>query len=104
MVYVIWNKSDPVKTPSGKVYTAKEFIPLRVPYAVQGDEVLMGMVGDVMHTFDSLNSMVDRFEIDPALPDDEKLALIVEGIQRAQDPDYDAINEMLDELEQEVGI
>lgn len=104
MEHVIWNKTDPVKTPSGKTYTAEEFIPLRVPYVAQGDEVVMGMVGDVMHSFDSLAERVDHFGIDPELSIDEKLRLIVEGIHREQDPSYDEINEMLDELEREVGV
>lgn len=96
MNLIIWNKTDPVKTPNKHVYTAAEWLALGRIAAGPNDKIVFGMVGDIMQSFYSLAVLVAQYEIDPALPDAEKLAEIAEAMRREQDPEYSAIQELMD--------
>jgi hypothetical protein len=96
MRYAIWNKKDPVITPVGKVYTARQWID-RWPLADLPNIVPVVAAGEINGAyFGTLGQMVQQAEaqgcdFSGCTTDEEKLA-VIEAFEDAQNVPNDVVS------------
>lgn len=95
--FKIWDKVTPLQHPNGVTYSPEENMSM-LPFT-RTQKAVVEMSGGVAIAIDSLPVLESIHQIDPSLGDAEKLAAIQLARTRAQNPDYDAINEILDTIE-----